>query len=129
MNQILFCCLSEKKDLSIKKILEIGTFDGSNAVLLSKIFPHATIDTYDLPDNDKFFLKTYGRDNEKKRQQFLNNRNENLSKNSNINFYQKNSVNLILEKDKLYDLIWVDGNHAIPHVVVDIINSIRLLSK
>lgn len=128
-HQILFCCLSEKKNLSIKKILEIGTFDGSNAVLLSKIFPHATIDTYDLSDNDEFFLKTYDRDNKKKRQQFFNSRNENLSKSPNINFYQKNSVNLILEKDKLYDLIWVDGNHGIPYVVVDVINSIRLLSK
>ena len=36
-HQVLFSSLSLKK--KIPEILEIGTFDGKNSVLLSKLFP------------------------------------------------------------------------------------------
>ena len=42
-----------------KEILE--TFDGKNALFLSKIFPNSSITTIDLDDEDELFIKTYDR--------------------------------------------------------------------
>ena len=41
-HQVFFSSLSEKM-ISIKNILEIGTFDGVNAFILSKLFPNSKI--------------------------------------------------------------------------------------
>jgi predicted O-methyltransferase YrrM len=113
--------------LKIKKIkiLEIGTYDGKNAYLLSKLFPKAFITTIDLPNNDKNFQLTYSRN--KHYYKFCKSRDKIIKKSKNI-FYKKiNSLNLIFFKEK-FDLIWIDGAHGYPVVVSDIINSIKLLN-
>src|SRR5262249_8684448 len=46
----------------IDRILEIGTFDGRNAAILSRIFPDASITTVDLMDDDPVFTASYGRE-------------------------------------------------------------------
>jgi predicted O-methyltransferase YrrM len=44
---ILFAAIAQSK-VKISSILEIGTFDGRTAVILSKLFPQAIVTTIDL---------------------------------------------------------------------------------
>ena len=122
----IFSSISKTRH-KIKKILEIGTYDGINAFFLSKIFPNAKIVTIDLPDNNQSFASMYNRQNNVKN--FINKRNTLLKKSKNINFVQKNSLDLYKEKANNYDLIWIDGAHGNPVVTSDVVNSTRLLKK
>jgi predicted O-methyltransferase YrrM len=119
----LFSAISLKKEKI--KILEIGTYDGKNAYLLSKLFPKAFITTIDLPNNDKNFRSTYNRND--KFYKFCKSRNKIIKRSKNIFFKKINSLNLIFCKKK-FDLIWIDGAHGYPVVTSDIINSIKLLN-
>ena len=123
-HQTIFSSISEIK--KIDNILEIGTFDGTNSFLLSKLFPEANITTIDLKDDEEEFKKTYNRDSISKLNEF-NNKRDKILNGTNINFEQTNSVNLSFSKQK-YDLIWIDGAHGYPVIAIDIINSIRLLN-
>jgi predicted O-methyltransferase YrrM len=123
-HQIIFSSISEKK--KINQILEIGTYDGTNAFLLSKLFPEANITTIDLKDDEDQFKKIYARDGLNKLNEFCKKRDKILT-GTNINFEQTNSINLSFSK-KQYDLIWIDGAHGYPMVTIDIVNSIRLLN-
>jgi|688.fasta_scaffold80990_3 predicted O-methyltransferase YrrM len=127
-HQIIFSSLAIEKNDTISNILEIGTYDGSNAFLLSKLFPSASITTIDLKDNNQDFLNFYNRSDPKKLEEFIKKRNQLLDPIKKISFVQQNSINLINENKK-FDLIWVDGAHGYPVVTVDIANSIRLLSN
>jgi len=125
-HEVIFSSLSLSINKSITDILEIGTFDGFNALLLSKLFPNSNIDTIDLPENDDDFINFYNRkDNISK---FIQDRNIILSKNKNINFFPLNSLKLLNHKKK-YDLIWIDGAHGYPMVCIDIINSLHILKE
>ena len=125
---IVFSALSEKfaNNKEFNNILEIGTYDGKTAIILSELFPNATITTIDLPDNDENFTNTYDR---KEDQEFIKKRNSILSTKKNVKFEQLNSLNLYNYPSGIYDLIWIDGNHDFPTVAFDIINSFRLLKK
>jgi len=125
-HEVVFSCLSLNNNMKISKILEIGTFDGMNSLLLSKIFPNADIDTIDLPHTESDFIKNYNRKN--RIDEFISHRDNNLRKNNKIQFIQKNSINLINFKNK-YDLIWIDGGHGYPIVCADIINSLYLVNN
>ena len=118
-----------RKDYSFKNILEIGTYDGNNAFILAKLFPRAKIDTIDLHEKNKNFSILYYRQNSLVKEKLLKIIKENINKVNNINFIKGNSINLIYEKNKKYDLIWIDGFHGNPVVTIDIINSLRLLKK
>ena len=122
---ILLSSLS-KKGFNIKKILEIGTYDGKTSFILSKIFPEAEITTIDLNKNENSFANTYKRENNQNI--FINNRNKLLSRANNISFLEMNSISLC-NNTKLYDLIWIDGAHGYPVVAMDVINSIRLCNN
>ena len=125
-HQILLCAISEIQH--INNILEIGTYDGSNSFLISKLFPKSRIDTIDLPDDDVTFRKIYGRQDYNKFKKLNETRDKILKENDNINFIQKNSVKLT-DESKKYDLIWIDGAHGYPVVTIDIINALRLITK
>lgn len=112
-------------NLNIKEILEIGTFDGYNAVLLSNLFKNSKVDTIDLPDNADVFLNTYNRKNNYKN--FIAERNNKILNYKNIKFKELNSLKLI-NSQKKYDLIWIDGAHGYPFVCIDIINSLNLIN-
>ena len=125
-HEIIFSSLSLSKNKSFTDILEIGTFDGFNSLLLSNLFPNSNIDTIDLSETDDDFVNSYNRkDNINK---FIQDRNIILSKNKNINFYPLNSLKLLNYKKK-YDLIWIDGAHGYPMVCIDIINSLHILKE
>ena len=123
-HQTIFSSISENKKYVIKNILEIGTYDGTNAFLLSKLFPQAKILTIDLPDDAKDFQDTYGRNDEIKRENFIKLRKEVLELGSESTYTR----NCIFENEK-FDLIWVDGAHGYPQVTIDIINSLRLCNQ
>jgi len=110
------------------EILEIGTYDGYNAKLLSCLFPKANITTIDLPDDDEIFVTTYNRGDIASRTEFIKTRQQNIEKSEKIIFHQLNSAKLY-NFDKKFDLIWVDGAHGYPFVTIDLINSVRLLSE
>ena len=125
-HEVIFSSLSLSKNKSITDILEIGTFDGFNALLLSNLFPNSNIDTIDLPENDDDFINFYNRkDNISK---FIQDRNIILSKNKNINYSTLNSLKLLNYK-KRDDLIWIDVAHWYPVVCIDIINSLNILKE
>ena len=125
-HEVIFSSLSLSKNKKLIDILEIGTFDGFNSLLLSNLFPDSNIDTIDLPETDDDFINFYNRkDNVAK---FIQDRNIILSKNKNINFFPLNSLKLLNYKKK-YDLIWIDGAHGYPWVCIDIINSLHILKE
>ena len=61
----IFSAISLKNN--VKDILEIGTYDGFNCLILKKLFPYAEIDTLDLAENDEESLKLYNRNNYSKK--------------------------------------------------------------
>jgi len=124
-HEVLFSSISKNKNINIQNILEIGTFDGYNALLLSKLFPNSMIDTIDLPNENEDFINFYERKNIAKK--FIEQRDKILSIEHKINFIQMNSLNLINHVKK-YDLIWIDGAHGYPVVCIDIINSLNLIN-
>jgi len=111
------------------KILEIGTYDGSFANFLSKIFKDSKIFTCDLPLTDQNYLNYYNRSNKYIFDKILRKRKKNLDQ-RNITFLEINSNNILkyFPIDK-FDLIWIDGDHLNPQVSNDILNCLRLLKK
>ena len=105
---ILFGALA-KSNFRINAILEIGTFDAKTALILSKLFPKASLTTLDLPEDDKEFSSTYNRKNKIK--EFIINRNKILNLSKKIKFKQMNSLG-ICNWNKKFDLIWIDGNDS-----------------
>ena len=79
-HEIIFSAIASKK--KVNKILEIGTFDGWNSYLLSKLFPSSQIVTLDLDEKDKNFSKFYNRQD--KLNDFILERDKILKKSDNI---------------------------------------------
>ncbi len=127
-HHVIFSSISQKFKEGIKSILEIGTHDGSNVFLLSKMFPNSQIDTIDLPREHKNFVGFYGRDKDNTLKNFLDTRYRNLKLTKNVNFKEINSIRL-LNEEKTYDLIWIDGAHGYPFVTIDIMNSLKLINR
>ena len=125
-HEVIFSSLSLDKNKSSTDILEIGTFDGFNSLLLSNLFPNSNIDTIDLSETDDDFINFYNR--KENISKFIQDRNIILSKKKNINFFPLNSLKLLNYKKK-YDLIWIDGAHGYPVVCIDIINSLHILKE
>ena len=109
-----------------KRILEIGTYDGRTALILSHLFPLSEIITIDLSENDPMFYSTYNRSSELK--EFVENRNNLIFRMKNIKYLPMNSLQLSMMSMN-FDLIWLDGAHGYPFIACDLINAIRLLKK
>ena len=98
-HEIIFSNIVLSENKIITDILEIGTFDGFNSLLLSNLFPNSNIDTIDLPETHDDFINYYNRkDNVSK---FIQDRNVILSKNKNINFFPLNSLKLLNHKKNM----------------------------
>lgn len=119
-----------------RRILEIGTADGSFAAFLSLVFPAAKIDTLDLPETDPRFFNAISLEVSTQSKEVLSNnfaesvfkRKQNLGSSSNIRFVANNSLLLSRFESSKYDLIWVDGDHTYPIVACDIANAVRLVA-
>lgn len=122
---VLFACLSELSSMPIKRILEIGTYDGETALILAKLFPASEIVTVDLPEDDPIFRGSYVRDDAQTLADFKARQGVNL-KPGNIKFKALNSFFLPEQVDGGFDLIWVDGGHLYPEVAWDICNAYSL---
>ena len=112
-------------DRNVGKILEIGTFNGETARILSALFPSSQILTLDLPFSEIKKTKMY--QYETKNSQLILKRNENLKLLSNVKFLEKNSLQLINAATS-FDLIWIDGDHSYPVAAIDIANAVRILN-
>jgi predicted O-methyltransferase YrrM len=125
---LLFSALSISHPNKIKTILEIGTFNGETAFILSKLFPNSKIVTIDLNNNNLKEVKEYSYEFDSSKSDFLSNRDKLLKLNQNIEFIQMNSLNLFNSNDK-YDLIWIDGAHGFPFVAIDLSNALRMVNS
>ena len=110
----------------INRILEIGTFDGRTALILSRLFPNAEIITVDLPSDMSDFQQTYNRRDSVN--EFVVKRDGYIKEAMNVEFREVNSLNLCKWQEH-FDLIWIDGAHGYPVVAMDVINSYRLANK
>jgi len=119
---ILFSAISVSNN-NIRKILEIGTYDGKSALILGDLFPDSKVQTIDLSEESPIFRDTYGRAD--RFSDFIKDRNERLKLCKNVSFESINSLNLV-SSDERFDLIWIDGAHGYPIIAMDIINSFRL---
>lgn len=122
---VLFACLSENPSFRIKRILEIGTFDGETALILSRLFPAAQITTVELPDDDPIFQASYLRDQAQFLEEFKERQSANL-KSDNIVLKKINSFFLPGQVQGDFDLIWIDGGHLYPEIAWDICNAYHL---
>lgn len=99
-HEVLFSSISLLSNLKISKILEIGTYDGANAYLLSQIFQNAEIEKIDFSKSDEDFENFYNR--KKNLDMFIKNRDALIAKSNKINFSAMNSVKLIqMDKQKI----------------------------
>ena len=108
----------------IRNVLEVGTFDGRTAVLLSWLFPGAQIKTIDLPSDSPLFTSSYQRS--ASAEAFEKKRNSLLATIPNVSFEGVNSLCMSNWTSESFDLIWVDGAHGYPVVCCDLINTYRL---
>jgi predicted O-methyltransferase YrrM len=125
---LLFSALSISYPNKIKSILEIGTFNGETALILSKLFPNAKIVTIDLNNDNLKEVKEYSYAFDSSKSDFLSNRDKILKLNQDIEFIQMNSLNLFNSNDK-YDLIWIDGAHGFPFIAIDLSNALRMINS
>ena len=117
---LVFFSSMSVSDFPVRRILEIGTFKGETTSMLSSLFPNAEIISVDLSHQEIKNNGTYSYALDEIRNQSQRNAIKN------VRFLESNSVNL-LSLDDAFDLIWVDGYHLAPTVVIDIANSVRLL--
>ena len=110
----------------INSILEIGTFKAETTLILSRLFPSASIVSIDLSkenlvnsDSYSYFFSDI--------EVAIHNRSELVEMGGNIEFQEMNSLELI-NWDRKFDLIWVDGDHSSPVSILDIYNSLRLIN-
>jgi predicted O-methyltransferase YrrM len=124
---IIFACLSDHSPILIRRILEIGTFDGETTSILSKLFPNSEIVTVDLPENDPILRSSYARHDDLKFRDFKIKQTANLEE-KNIKALSVNSFFLPREVDGQFDLIWVDGGHLYPEIAWDLCNAYNFCS-
>ncbi len=121
---VIMAAISDS-EFKVDNILEIGTFDGKTAQVLSNLFPESKITTIDLPsttiNQKQIYNYAYKENNLEIARSLL------LEKCDNVEFKALNSLSLVYENSK-YDLIWVDGAHGYPTVAIDLINALRLIS-
>lgn len=116
---------------SVRKILEIGTQTGRFTRFVAELAADVLVTTIDLPPgNARFDNAGYQNiemgDANKRESQTLLLRNENLFGLRNVTQLEMDSVRLI-NHHLTYDLVFVDGDHTYPIVVVDAINALRLV--
>ncbi len=122
---LLFACLARQR--RIRRVLEIGTFDGETTKLLATVFKEAEIATLDLPADDPILRRTYARGDEEALREYER-RVVNNTRSDRITLVRRNSFFLPAVVSGKFDLIWVDGGHLFPEVAWDVCNSYHMLA-
>jgi len=119
---LLFACL--RSQINIRRILEIGTFDGETTAILAELFAESEIVTIELPDTDPLLRGTYDyvRGDPIALQAFHKRQAIN-TRSANIIAHRLNSFFLPAQIDGTFDLVWVDGGHLYPEIAWDLCNA------
>lgn len=111
----------------VRNVLEIGTSGGHFTLFLAKLFPAAEIHTWDLPSEsfsettiDNYLAIQVGYGDQTIQSQTR------LDALVNVVQVRRDSTHLVHES-RIFDAIWVDGDHAFPVVAFDVINALRLV--
>ena len=124
-NNLNYLTVNFKTVKNVKKILEIGSYEGRSAIFFLKNFSNSNIscvDTWSGSDEHNSFNFQL------------------IEKNFDFNtsFYQSNNLlrkykmtsnDFFKKNDKYFDLIYVDGDHSSDQVKIDLINSWNVLKK
>ena len=123
---LLLAAISQQEtSKDIFSILEIGTFRAETTLILSDLFPQSKITTIDLPDSVLKQSSIYSYEFDDIDKAVERNRNLNIS---NATFYEINSLNLFRLTEK-HDLVWMDGDHKKPTVIIDLLNSLNSINS
>ena len=116
---VLFSSLSVAPN-NILDVLEIGTYKGETANLLSRLFPAARVTTVDLPVSDPIFSRSYlgARGSSKRQKSYEEELRQNVAL-KNITYIESNTFFLLSVLDGQFDLVWLDGGHKYPEVAWD----------
>ena len=112
LEAVIFSAVSLYKS-DVRNILEIGTGNGDNTVILASLFPDAIIHTFDLPKEDRDYKTLAWRNSgegDKFKKKILHER---------IVFHEKNSFYMLSENLPKFDLAYVDGGHSYPSLAWD----------
>jgi len=121
---LLFAALSLKLP-GVKRILELGTFDGEFTHILARLFPSAEIVTIDLPEGDPLLRDLYDRKDDADYLAYKKKRADRLQR-PNVKTIEVNSFFLLDRIQGSFDLIWVDAGHLYPEVAWDTANAYHL---
>lgn len=122
-HELLLASIAKTRQGQVNSILEFGTYAGDTTRVLRALFPTAEITTIDLPEP----ILT-ANDSDKRKQYAKNRRAQNIDA-TKANLILKDSITLERSDFSNHDLIWIDGDHSIPVIVVDILNSLRSLNE
>lgn len=124
--------LREEKPGKKINLLEIGTFDGTNARIMSLLEGNIFINTMDPAAGESstsWVYKDHDQPNDwNKRHQLLREKNTSAS---NIKYYSVSSTRLLKDVRLVEepDIIWVDGDHRFPQVAIDLAAILALYQK
>lgn len=125
MHYEIFMAIGQIREF--RRILEIGTSLGHFTSFLANLFPASEIHTWDLPSEsfsdtavDSYLAIRDGYGDQTLLSQA---RLDNLP---NVVLVRRDSTQLIYET-RLFDAIWVDGDHTFPVIAFDVINALRLV--
>lgn len=120
--ELLFAAVSLTRPEQIHKILEIGTFTGESTIVLRALFDFASITTIDLPEP---YL--VGGEIAEERNIIKSLRQKNITS-AKAELILKDSRLIDHEDLEKYDLIWLDGDHSLPTVEIDLKNAMKTLN-
>ena len=113
-------------DRVVSSILEIGTFNGETARILSALIPSNQILIIDVTFSEIKKSKIY--EYETENSQLILKRNKHLKVLPGVEFLAKNSL-MLVNTATSFDLIWIDGNHSYPIAAIDIAQAVRMLNQ
>jgi len=110
---------------SIKKVLEIGSYEGRSSVFFLNYFNLNSLTSVDTWEGSS----EHGKEILDKMGEIENNFNHNTSYYKNVEKIKSTSDDFFMENNSLYDLILIDGSHEGTQVSKDLDNAFDCLKK
>lgn len=118
---LLFAAIAQGEQHHPKRILEIGTSNGINTAIISRLFPSSLVVTVNFRDDDSL-------DHVDCPNLFIDGRDELLSRRPNVQFIEIQSSTLQDWTEQSFDLIILNGNRFRPLLPASISSAWRLLA-